>query len=235
MTQSIPNDLNTLAGEYVLGLLGPDEVALIEGRLARDKALAMAVAYWQGRLADLDDTATPATPAADLWPRIEASLAARPPILAPSRPSLLERAWSSLTLWRGFATAATAAVIGLAVVLGTAAPAPVVIAVLVSPDGTTTGAIVEAYADGSIKLVPITDILVPEGKALQVWTLWDRARGPVPLGLMQQGESVQLAAASLPVPQPEQLYEITLEPAAGSPTGRPTGPILYKGLAARPR
>jgi hypothetical protein len=33
----------------------------------------------------------------------------------------------------------------------------------------------------------------------------------------------------LPPPGPDQLFEITLEPAAGSPTGRPTGPVLFKG------
>jgi anti-sigma-K factor RskA len=36
----------------------------------------------------------------------------------------------------------------------------------------------------------------------------------------------------LPGPGPDQLFEITLEPRTGSPTGRPTGPILYKGLTA---
>jgi anti-sigma-K factor RskA len=30
-----------------------------------------------------------------------------------------------------------------------------------------------------------------------------------------------------------QLFEITLEPEGGSPNGRPTGPILFKGNAAR--
>ena len=33
--------------------------------------------------------------------------------------------------------------------------------------------------------------------------------------------------------QPNQLFELTLEPAAGSPLDRPTGPILYIGRAVR--
>ena len=41
-----------------------------------------------------------------------------------------------------------------------------------------------------------------------------------------------LAGPDLPVPADAQLYEITLEPEGGSPTGRPTGPIIAKGLAA---
>ena len=34
---------------------------------------------------------------------------------------------------------------------------------------------------------------------------------------------------TLPPPGTDQLFEITLEPATGSPTGRPTGPVLFKG------
>ena len=42
------------------------------------------------------------------------------------------------------------------------------------------------------------------------------------------------AGARLPEPKAGQLYEITLEPAPGSPTGRPTGPILVTGFARYP-
>jgi anti-sigma-K factor RskA len=38
---------------------------------------------------------------------------------------------------------------------------------------------------------------------------------------------------SLPETVQNQLFEITLEPEGGSPVGRPTGPILFKGNAAR--
>jgi anti-sigma-K factor RskA len=55
----------------------------------------------------------------------------------------------------------------------------------------------------------------------------------VPLGgVLPRAEQRRLAQGTdLPMPIESQLYEITLEPATGSPTGRPTGPILYKGLA----
>jgi anti-sigma-K factor RskA len=41
-----------------------------------------------------------------------------------------------------------------------------------------------------------------------------------------------LNLSDLPSPATNQFFEITLEPAGGSPTGRPTGPILFKGNAA---
>ncbi|MGL4241116.1 MAG: anti-sigma factor, partial [Beijerinckiaceae bacterium] len=34
-------------------------------------------------------------------------------------------------------------------------------------------------------------------------------------------------------PDAGHLFEITVEPPGGSPTGRPTGPILMKGLASQ--
>jgi anti-sigma-K factor RskA len=73
---------------------------------------------------------------------------------------------------------------------------------------------------------------VPPDRALQIWTLWDRARGPVSVGLIRQARSLQLNVIDLPRTGPDQLFEITLEPSSGSPTGRPTGPILMKGTTA---
>jgi anti-sigma-K factor RskA len=59
--------------------------------------------------------------------------------------------------------------------------------------------------------------------------LWDRSVGPRSVGLIHEARSLRLNLENLPRPGPNQLFEITLEPADGSPTGRPTGPILMKG------
>jgi len=94
------------------------------------------------------------------------------------------------------------------------------------------GAVVQAFADGRVVLVPFAGINVPPGRALEVWTLPSRERGPVSVGLMSQARTLQLSLKDLPAPGPDQLFEITLEPATGSPTGRPTGPVLFKGNTA---
>ena len=52
------------------------------------------------------------------------------------------------------------------------------------------------------------------------------------LGVLEGTRAARLAFGDLPDPGAEQLYEVTLEPQGGSPTGRPTGPIIGKGLAA---
>jgi anti-sigma-K factor RskA len=120
--------------------------------------------------------------------------------------------------------------VGLGFAVRAARQQPVMIAVLF--DGNRAGAVVHAFADGRHVLLPLTSIEVPRGRALQVWTLPSRERGPVSVGLMNQARTLELSLSNLPATRPDQLFEITLEPETGSPTGRPTGPILFKGNAA---
>ena len=70
---------------------------------------------------------------------------------------------------------------------------------------------------------------------MQVWTLPSQDMGPVSLGLLDAARSAVLDGPDLPQPREDQLYEITVENEGGSPTGRPTGPILVKGFAKLPR
>ncbi|MFN6980157.1 MAG: anti-sigma factor domain-containing protein, partial [Gemmobacter sp.] len=73
---------------------------------------------------------------------------------------------------------------------------------------------------------------VPPGLTIEAWTLPSSEIGPTSLGVLNGPRAALLRGPSLPRPADAQLYEITLEPAGGSPTGRPTGPIIAKGLAA---
>ncbi|WAC28958.1 anti-sigma factor [Ancylobacter sp. SL191] len=241
-----PQERERLASEYVLGLLDPEEARDCEARLAVDERLAALVEEWRERVAELDATAPFVRPDPALWSRIEASLPARatPAIEPTTLPLSGTRAtqrkrgapwWNSLPLWRGVGLAACAATVLLAAGIGyvaqKAAQAPVLVAVLLS-DQNQPAAVVNAFRDGRTELLALSELRAPEGKSLQVWTLWDRARGPVSVGLLDALRTIPLNVDSLPRPAAEQLYEITLEPAGGSPTGRPTGPILMKGNAS---
>lgn len=238
-----PLESEILAGEYVLGLLGPREHEDVLARLEQDPALHAAVSRWQTRLAPIDATAAPIAPSAGLWRQIEAGLAAsrQQPATAvrqKTRPVLRARLaewWDSLPLWRGAALAGAAAAIvlavGLVAALDRAGRQPVMVAVLMT-DASVAAAVVNTFADGRVELLPLQDIDVPQGRALQIWTLWDRAVGPRSVGLIERARAVPLRLDSLPLGS-DQLFEITVEPAAGSPTGRPTGPIVAKGLTAR--
>jgi anti-sigma-K factor RskA len=226
-------DDRTLAGEYVLGLLEGSAKLNAEQRLTSDAAFAREVEAWRTRFAAFDDTAEPHPAGDELWRKIEAGVPGAPP-RADAEPTAWTRFWNHLPALRATALGASLAAMVLAVGLGfavrSAMQQPAMVAVLL--DGNRAGAVVHAFADGRVVLVPLTSIDVPAGRALEVWTLPSRERGPVSVGLMNRVRTLQLSLKDLPPPGPDQLFEITLEPATGSPTGRPTGPILFKGNTA---
>lgn len=228
------------AGEYVLGLLDGAERDAFERQMAGDAKLDAAVVRWQMRLAPIDATAREIEPSAGLWQRIESGLGrmSAPLRTTSSSPALstrLARWWDDLWLWRGaaFAGASVAILlaIGLVAALDRARRQPVMVAVLLT-DTNVAAAVVNTFADGRVELLPLQDIAVPQGRALEIWTLWDRATGPRSVGLIDRARAVPLRLDNLPLGA-DQLFEITVEPASGSPTGRPTGPIIAKGLTAR--
>lgn len=169
-----------------------------------------------------EDAPAPA-PASALPPDRPRHVASAPPVRR------RRRAWR--TAWTRAAAAVLVVVAGgLGFLAGQRERTPQAVAVLLTPDNRPS-AVVNVFADGRTELVPLTTIDVPEGRALQVWTLWDQQRGPVSVGLIDQARSIRLDLSSLPRAERDQIYEITLEPASGSPTGRPTGPVLMKGTA----
>lgn len=232
-------DDDLLAGEYVLGVLTPEQDARLERRLREDGALAAAVRAWERRLDGLTEVAAPVAAPEALWRRIEAHLDG-PRLVAPSRLARAadswERLWESVALWRAATAAATAAALGLAVLLLLRGPgdeaAPAFVAVLQAPGEARPGYLVEVDVDRGLALVPLVRREVEEGRVLQFWTLIDPASGPVSLGLVPPGETVRLPAGVVPEVRSDQLFELTLEPSGGSPTGRPTGPIQFVGRAA---
>lgn len=242
----LPEDLSVLAGEYVLGTLPAAERQGVQQRLPGDKALQQAVAEWEARLLPLTQLAEPIAPPAALWARIDQSLRAASPQqtatpVAPPRaetkckPSV--RWWDHLGLWRalagsGFAMAAVLAAVLVTRTAPVAAP-PQFMVVLVAPHDRAPGWVVQASSPRQISLIPLGVAEVPADKALEFWTKADGWSGPVSLGLVQPGQPLQIPLDKLPPLQPNQLFELTLEPPTGSPIGKPTGPIQFIGRAVK--
>ena len=228
-------DIPRIADEYVLGLLDPGDMAEIEEAMDRDPNLRAAVAISRDRLLPLDMALEPAVVGESLWQRIKSAL---PDHQIAGTPALIRPAKKNRPLvWRNTAVGALAATILLAIGLAFSLMRnvePVVVAVLVSETGEIR-AIVEDFGNENAAVRVLSDFDVPNDKTIQVWTLPSREMGPVSLGLLKGVHSARLSGPELPAPQLDQLYELTLEQAGGSPTGRPTGPILAKGLAKLPR
>jgi anti-sigma-K factor RskA len=221
-------------GEYVLGLIEGEALVSFERRLAAEPELAAAVDRLRQHLAKLDDTVMPIDANPLLWQRIEAQLDT-PPAVSPPPP---QRAANDNGWLRRMGVAATVLVaLGAGYLAGAtmqSAPQPRLIAVLLNEDGTQPGVIVETFADDSIRLVSLDLAERPDDRVYQVWTLPDPETGPVSMGIFDEPGTMRLTGPDLPLPEDGQLYEITLEPSGGSPTGRPTGPILVKGFARAP-
>ena len=218
---------DALAGEYVLGTLPAPLRAAVQARLASDMALAQAVAAWEQRLLPLAVLAQPLNPPSRLWTRIETSLKLRP------RTPWWRVGWNSLALWRGLAVTGMAAAALMATVRlnPPQTVAPRFLVVLVAPQDKAPGWVVQASDSRSVSLIPLATVEVPADKALEFWTKAEGWNAPVSLGLVKPGQRIQVPLDKLPALQPNQLFELTLEPPTGSPTGRPTGPVQFIGRA----
>jgi len=229
------DDIESLAGEYVLGLLSEAEGEAFERRLESDAALRRAVRDARDRFHELDATAPTAAAPDGLWQRIESRLdgGAGGTVMAfRAKPRTTLR---TAAFWKGVAAACIVGAIALPLSWQAIAPPKPELVVVLLDRRSNPGAIVEAFGDRRIRVVPLERFEVPPGKTLQVWTLPNRETGPVSMGLLHSASAIELTGPVLPPPKPNQLYEITLEPAGGSPTGRPTGPVMAKGFARVPQ
>lgn len=238
----IRDDLAGYADDYVLGLLTPPEAELFEAMMAADPALAARVARMRDRLLPLDLSAAPADLPEGFRDRLRAIIAdtaqdaARAGSVQPD-PTAPVAANDTMgprpaRRWLGLAAGlALGVLLGFGGAMQRPGPDPVVVAVLLDDDGRPR-AIIEDYGNDRAQIRFVSDVEVPPGSTIQAWTLPSEEMGPMSLGVLDAPRSARLAWPDLPAPSDAQLYEITLEPAGGSPTGRPTGPIIAKGLAA---
>lgn len=234
------DDLQVLAGEYVLGTLPAAERLAVSQRLATEPALQQAVNDWEERLLPLTQLAEPVPLPERLVSRIEASLQGPRQQTRPAAVSARRSSggwWNHLGLWRalagsGFAMAAVLAAVLVTRVAPVAAP-PKFMVVLVAPQDKAPGWVAQASSPQQISLIPLGVAEVPADKALEFWTKADDWNGPVSLGLVKPGQPLQVQLDKLPPLQPNQLFELTLEPPTGSPIGKPTGPIQFIGRAVK--
>ena len=220
--------LDLVAAEYALGTLPARARARLD-RVARDDAIVMrAMREWERRIAMLADGAAPIQPP----PRVWTSLARR---LGFDEVADVAPWWRRLGFWRPFALASFAAAFALAVaLLAPVAPTESVVGVLAGPDARPVLLASVPRGERVLAVKALAPVAVPAGRALELWMLPGQG-APRSLGLIPAAGAgqVRLPAA------PEQAFRgidalaVSLEPAGGSPTGLPTGPVLYTGRLER--
>lgn len=232
------DELQALAGEYVLGLLTGEERDRVERRMTGDARLRRHVEAWQLRLQPLAEAVEPVTPSAEAWQRIETTLGS-PAALRQRRPLASDlrgpRWWERIGFWRAWAGVATLAATALAAWIVTAMPllrpapaAPRLVALLSSVGGEPFW-LVSAASPGRVAVRPVQDIT----RTAQAHVLWVLPGGgqPVFVGVLDTAAETRRdlppeAAAQI---QAGAALAVTLEPAGSTPGTAPTGPVTYRG------
>lgn len=227
------DDIEAEAAEYVLGTLSREERLAVAERRASDKALDRAIAAWERRLGPMLETVTPVSPSPNLYNKIRAQIGlAQHVVSLKAREQMLAR---RATRWRNaFAgvTALAACAIG---VLGYREYqhqqlATQYVAVL------STGTDMPAFlmtVDTKTHNCVITAVNAPKQpeKIYEVWMVHDKLAKPKSLGVMNEGD---MSVMPMDPNQDPDLFmnasfAVSLEPMGGSPTGAPTGPVLFTG------
>ncbi len=88
-------------------------------------------------------------------------------------------------------------------------------------------------ADGSVTVVPAALLTGPQQRSYELWVI-PPGGTPHSLGLVDPERPVKVVVPPelLPHVSADSTLAITLEPPGGSPTGKPTGPVIANGKLA---
>ncbi|MBL8329953.1 MAG: anti-sigma factor [Rubrivivax sp.] len=237
MDYARPHRADALAAQYVAGTLRGRARARFESLLAGHPALREAVRAWEDRLMPLAALVVPVAPPprvwraieARLWPQMTAAAAAAAPAAAPW--------WQRLAWWRGLSGLATAAALVLTVALVRTPPAaPPIVVVLEGQAGTpAAGATFVASVSGdghSMVMQPVSlSLPLQPDRVLELWSVPPQG-APQSLGLIRADGLTVLPRSRLPqtlLRGGTAALAVSVEPPGGSPTGAPTGPVVFAG------
>jgi anti-sigma-K factor RskA len=227
MNYSNPKLQSLLAAEYVLGSLHGGARRRFESVLAREPRLRREVEYWQRRLNPLVETLQPVRPRRRVWRNIQNR------IRGSGRESWPALVWDSLAFWRSLAAGSAAALL-LAILavqqLNTDYQQTIHYVAVLKNEQAQPMLIATMDAKNMLTL----DMLGPDNtgpdEVMEVWSLPRDGSKPVSLGLLK-GRRARLVLTREQLEWLEAAGEIaiSIEPAGGSPSGLPTGPVMYRG------
>ena len=233
-----PDERDSLAAEYALGVLDGEALARAQALAATDSEFRAAAGRWSGRLAPMLDEVAPEAAPPLVWSAIERAIG---PVSANT--NTVAQLSRSVRLWRGVSAATTALAACLAIVLlvqprsqpaappsaSSTAPAPPLVAMLGSDDRTKLVASWDPTGR-RLMLAVAGDMPSDPAHAHELWVIPAGGK-PRSLGTMDKGKqmhmSVEQALATLL--RAGATIAVSVEPAGGSPTGQPTGPVIASG------
>lgn len=228
-----PEARTLVAAEYVLGTLHGKARARFELWLRSDPQLRAEVAQWQSRLNPLTHAAPAVEPREAVWKAIEGRISG-------TRREQPKGWLESLGFWRwSSALSATAAALLFGFIALNPRETlvdPNQMMVTVMQDDAASPKITVAWsmddrAQPRLRLRVIGHQTMEPNTSWELWMLPDGDGGPRSLGLISTHEAqyVDIPAELWPAVKKAAGMAMSVEPKQGSPTGAPTGPILYKG------
>ncbi len=206
-----------LAAEYVLGTLTGGARRRFEALLPAHPALRAAVAGWEKRLLPMALKAEPVPPPARVWTAIEGKLGWT--VAAKTSPLRLR-------FWQAFATAATVVAVVLATSTHNGPTEAPMIVVLHATKGTETLVAGLSADRRQLSIQPLQRVALTPDRSLELWAL-KKDGPPASLGVIAADKLTAVNKHALPADT--KGLAVTLEPLGGSPTGGPTGPVLFVG------
>ena len=228
------DDIDALAAEYVLGTLPAGERASVAARRGREAQLDAAITAWEVRLTPMLAVVPEATPSPQLFDRIRdeirsggsvVELSAREAAFARSA-----RTWRAAALGMGALAACLAGVIGWRELPAPTAPTKYV--ALLQAGSSSPGLMLSVDTAKQVFTVRALSKPQEQGKAYELWLVNDKLPAPKSLGLVPEGNVETRALDNSGIDRSlfmNATFAVSLEPEGGSPTGQPTGPVLFSG------
>ena len=228
------DDIDGLAAEYVLGTLDAAERASAAARRQREPVLDAAIQAWEHRLSPLNELVRPAAPPPGLLPKIETRLQGRrsPTLQGADIVDMTRR----MKRWRMSALAASTLAASLVAAIGVREfgpkppPSKNLVAVL-QKDAASPAFLVSVDIEHKLMTVRPVAAKREPGKSYELWIVQDSLGAPKSLGVIDDDTAMRRAtlAAYKPDVIESATLAVSLEPEGGSPTGAPTGPVVFTG------
>jgi anti-sigma-K factor RskA len=218
MKRDEPENVDMLAAEYALGTLRGPARRNFERRRRRDPFIDRRVAAWENRFALLALRLKPVTPSADVWPALQRRIGSG----------------SHGALRALVAAIALVAVLGFGWVVWQELRPPQATAEFASASGETLWHVELAARGDRLEIATLGKPDVPDARARELWAL-PEGGAPVSLGLMPASGEARLALDDRQRAALKAAANIAVsdEPVGGSPTGAPTGDVLYIAAIVR--
>jgi anti-sigma-K factor RskA len=212
-----PQLLDALARDYVVGTLHGRARARFARVLAASLPARRAVLDWERRLAPLARAVPSAEPPPHVWHGIEAAIGR-----------------TLRTRGAGWWPALAASLAALAILFGglylgqqPRIDQPRYVSVI-TDQATGPVWLLQAFT-AELRVSTVNPRPEPAGNSYELWMLPDGGLPPVSLGLIPGtgNAALPLSAQALAVLAQTMTLAVSLEPAGGSPTGAPTGPVIF--------